>query len=374
MKKLLRNQLSDSCITMLDIVIAADKFKGTLTAVEACETIHCALEKRFPDAHFRICPMADGGEGTASLIAEILNYKKVKILCENSLFEDIDAEYFISSDGSKAIIDSSQVIGLLKLKSLPDPWHASSYPLGVVIRNILSEVRGVTVCIGGTSTVDCGLGMLQALGCVFMSKGKIISEPLTPDIIFSIDCIDCSSENIVGRIDCVSDVDVPLLSDNGKSMLMFAPQKGVKQCDMQRLRMMIEHIMNVPWTEKPDFNCRYAGAGGGLGFAVNGVLRGKSVSGAEYMCEAYSIFNPVPDVIITGEGRFDEQSLTGKVAGYILSVSRRVGIKSFVIAGCVSDEISDKDVLNSSVFFQDRPLNTDTAARRLAAVCEKLLV
>ena len=75
---------------MLDIVIATDKYKGTLTAVEACDTIHCALENRFPDAHFRICPMADGGEGTASLIAEILNYKKAKISCNNSLFEDID--------------------------------------------------------------------------------------------------------------------------------------------------------------------------------------------------------------------------------------------------------------------------------------------
>lgn len=358
---------------MLDIVIAADKYKGTLTAVEACKTIHCALENRFPDAHFRICPMADGGEGTASLIAEILNYKKAKISCKNSLFEDIDSEYFVASDGSKAIIDSSQVIGLLKLKSSPDPWHASSYPLGVVIRNILNEVQSVTVCIGGTSTVDCGLGMLQALGCVFRCQGKIISEPLTPDMVFCVDSIENSLENIVGRIDCVSDVDVPLLSDNGKSMLMFAPQKGVKQCDMQRLRMMVEHIVNVPWTEKPDFNCRYAGAGGGLGFAVNGVLQGKSVSGAEYMCEAYSIFNPVPDVIITGEGRFDEQSLTGKVAGYILSVSRCVGIKSFVIAGCVSDEISDKDVLDSSEFFSESPLNKDTATRRLAAVCEKIL-
>ena len=359
---------------MLDIVIATDKYKGTLTAVEACKTIHCALENRFPDAHFRICPMADGGEGTASLIAEILNYKKAKISCNNSLFEEIDAEYFVASDGSKAIIDSSQVIGLLKLKSSPDPWHASSYPLGMVIRSILNEVQSVTVCIGGTSTVDCGLGMLQALGCVFRRKGKIISEPLTPDMVFCVDSIESTLENIVGRIDCVSDVDVPLLSDNRKSMLMFAPQKGVKQCDMQRLRMMVEHIVNVPWTEKPDFNCRYAGAGGGLGFAVNGVLKGKSISGAEYMCDAYSIFNPVPDIIITGEGRCDEQSLTGKVAGYILSVSRCVGVKSFVIAGCVSDEISDKDVLNSSVFFQDSPLNKDTAARRLAAVCERLLV
>lgn len=359
---------------MLDIVIATDKYKGTLTAVEACETIYCALVSRYPDAYFRICPMADGGEGTASLIAGILKYNKVKIRCENSLFEDVDAEYYVSDDGSRAIIDSSQVIGLLKLKSSPKPWSATSYPLGVVIKNILKKVKNVIVCIGGTSTVDCGLGMLQALDYKFISNGEVISNPITPEMIFSIDSIECPSQKFDGRIGCISDVDVPLLSDNGKSILMFAPQKGVMQKDMSRLKEMVEHIMSIPWTVTPNFDCHYAGAGGGLGFAVNGVLHGQAMSGAEYMCEAYGFFYKRPDYIITGEGRFDVQSLTGKAAGYILSRSRLSGVRAYVLAGSVGDGIYDEEILDSSVFYPEYPLNKDTATRRLATVCDCLLL
>ncbi len=359
---------------MCNIVVATDKYKGTLTAQEACKTIHSALEKQFPNALFRICPMADGGEGTARLLGTILGYKRVEIRAENSIFEPIQSEYYLSPDGRYAIIDSSAVIGIQKMTSALQPWSATTYPLGVVIKDILTKVEKVTVCIGGTSTVDCGFGMLQALGYRFFSGTKEIEYPLVPFQIFETDRIEYSEPDLSGRIDCISDVDVPLLSDDGKCMLMFAAQKGVKQEEMPKLADMIRHLWNINWSKSPVFNCQYAGAGGGLGFAIHGVIGGKATSGADAMIKAYNLFDPKPDLIITGEGRFDAQSLTGKVAGRILELSETAGIRSCVLAGCVGDDLRLENVIDTSAFYPKSQLTKNTAARRLAAACKKIIL
>lgn len=379
------------------IIVATDKFKGTLSAPEACEIISESLRKRYADAEIVSCPMADGGEGTAAVIAAMCNMSRCEIHCQNAKFEDITAEYFISGDSKNAIIDSSAVIGLQKMLSEPEPMRSSSFPLGKVVKEILQKAENVTVCIGGTATVDCGIGFLQGLGCEIYSGNSPLTCPVTPENIRKItkmavpesllnsctfvgeqqkNCttaINETSEKIKKcRLFFLSDVDVPLISDDDYNMLLFAPQKGVRSSEMAVIEENIRHLTSVQWNTTPNFECRYGGAAGGLGFALNGVLKASGILGAEAVIEKYRFFNPTPDLIITGEGRFDRQSTRGKVVGRIMEEAARLGVKVIVMAGCVEAGCEADFVINTSEFFPKYRLNSDTAAKRLSEATKSL--
>ena len=354
------------------IIVATDKFKGTLSASEACEIISESLRKRYADADIVSCPMADGGKGTAAVIAAMCSMNRHEIHCQNAKFEDITAEYFISGDSKNAIIDSSAVIGLQKMLSEPEPMRSSSFPLGEVVKEILQTAENVTVCIGGTATVDCGIGFLQGLGCEIFVGSTPLSSPVTPEDIKNITKIFVPTNLQNGNLTFLSDVDVPLISDDGYNMLLFAPQKGVCSSEMSVIEENIRHLSSVQWNITPNFECRYGGAAGGLGFALNGVLKASGILGAEAVIEKYGFFNPAPDLIITGEGRFDRQSTRGKVVGRIMEEAARLGVKVIVMAGCVEAGCEADFVINTSEFFPKYRLNRDTAAKRLSEATKKI--
>lgn len=302
------------------ILIAPDKFKGTLTAKEAAEIIANALRP----ARCLMMPMADGGEGTA------------EILGRGPEWEVRDC-YRVEPRSRTAVIDSSAVIGLRARAAATDILKASSAPLGVKVREILKGgCDTVIIGIGGTGTCDGGAGFIEALGEEKLAQYK---------------------DSIIG----LSDVSVPLVAADGQpSALMFAPQKGATDSDMQVMRQRLERMYSRYPQRTP-----YDGAGGGLGFAIAGIIGARCYCGAEYVLNQYNINWRDISLVVTGEGRIDEQTAQGKVVETVRRAATARGIPVLAIGGSVADGMESPMVVSTSHYLPELPLNKDTAARRL---------
>ena len=301
------------------IIVAPDKFKGTLAAGEVADIIAEELRQIYPRADIVAMPMADGGEGTAEALSQI------------------------NRDPHTHYLDSSLWAGE-RQRHIADPLKRSSFELGREAAMILRRdpLNKVVVTIGGTMTVDAGLGFVQALGATIVTADGELSQPASPSSARHVTMVDLRTipDNLRTRISGIADVDLPLHTPGSEeSMLMFAPQKGVSGDGMMRLEQFLERLTReVTWLPStPRFDSYGAGAGGGQGFAISGMLQRPVGSGAMTMIRDRGLFNhPLPKLIITGEGKFDAQSTKGKITGVIMEQAREHGVACIVIAGCVA--------------------------------------
>lgn len=318
------------------VAVSPDKFKGTLSARDAAGAIAAGVREAVPEAEVRLLPMADGGEGTAVTIGCIRGWKGLTVETVGAMGAPLEAQYF--ADGKAAVIDSSAVVGLQQIApERRNPLKGSSYGLGLAVRRLLdSGIEKVTIGIGGTATVDAGIGFLQGLGATLYGEDGEIAAPFRAENLKDLVRVDFSRLPECSRIEGLSDVDVPLTAAPGMpSMLMFAPQKGVTEKELpllyDNLRSLEDRVEWMPF--RPDFATRFGGAGGGLGFAIAGVLGSEVRFGAEEMISLSGLFSPRPDLVITGEGCYDRQSLQGKITETISRRCAALGIPSVVIAG-----------------------------------------
>ncbi|MDE6527977.1 MAG: glycerate kinase, partial [Muribaculaceae bacterium] len=364
------------------IVVAPDKFKGTLSATEVAGTIAQALKARMPSAKVRICPMADGGEGTAAILAEELHLSPAVTPGHDAMMNPIELHYF--TDGTTCAVDAAAIVGLAMLSQTPlRPWDATTFGIGEFIVEMLrQDMSRVIVCIGGTATVDAGAGMLQALGARFfdVDGAPINISPITAShlsIIYSVDFSGIDHNPIKQRVTALADVDVPLLPDapGEMSALDFAAQKGISAIELPMLRAAFDNFATAvdnalyPPAQQP----RFQGAGGGLGYALHRVLRCECAKGADHILNHYHLFNHAdktgtppsssapsvrnPECIITGEGCFDAQSLHGKVTGTIIEHATAAHIPVIVVAGrCDGQHLSIPDgvkVITTAQYLTD---------------------
>lgn len=342
------------------IMVAPDKFKGTLTAGEVTALISDALVEAFPGAGILRCPMADGGEGTAEIIARNLGLSPATTTGHDAMMHDIEIGFF--KNGDTCAVDAAAIVGLAMLAPPPlRPWEASTYGLGEFILEMLRQgFKRIIICIGGTATVDAGVGMLQALGARFLDvEGNQISvRPITAanlSSIYSIDFSGIDRNPIKEAVTALADVDVPLLPscEGEMSALDFAPQKGIQVKELPMLRASLENfrnaIDNALYT--PSVQPPFQGAGGGLGYALHRILRCRCIKGSDNIIDSYDILHaaptnadetaydtsvtasPLPNCIITGEGCFDAQSLHGKITGAIIERASALSIPVIVVAG-----------------------------------------
>lgn len=235
------SDLPESEFTPCVVAIAPDKFKGTLTADEVAGEIGRAVAEAFPSAVVHLYPMADGGEGTASVIAEKMHLQAATCEGHNSLMRPITIEYY--QDETVCAVDSAAIIGLPMLDDTPpDPWHSTSYGLGEFIAARMAEGKTrIYVGIGGTASIDGGAGMLQALGAVFRDVGgNAIGSRDNPvcagDLwkIFSADLTAAALHAVRDSVIGIADVNLPLIPStieevadmSHMSSLSFACQKG----------------------------------------------------------------------------------------------------------------------------------------------------
>ncbi len=334
----------------MKIVIAPDKFKDTFSAREITSIISQNLKNIIPGAEITEIPLADGGEGTAEISAPFFNAKPVSITVNNPVFEIINTNYFFSETKKTAIIEISAASGLhLLKKEYQNPLYTSSYGTGELIADAVKKgAKNIFLTLGGSATNDAGCGAASALGFVFKDKSgknlKINGKNLIKIAEISNENLNFNLRNI--NFIALYDVKNPLYGKNGAAYV-FAKQKGASLKDTELLDKGLRNFADIV-QKKYGINinnCNGCGAAGGFGAGSKFFFNAELKPGAETLLELVSFDNLIKnaDLIITGEGKFDAQSLRGKLTGTIIKKAEKFKIPVAVICG-----ISDINVINKN--------------------------
>jgi len=323
----------------MKVLIAPDKFKGSLDAIYVCEAIEEALRESGKQIQSKSIPMADGGEGTCDMLTQFSQGKKIQVQVLDPFFRKIDGEYGISGDGTTAFVEMAKVSGLQLLK--PEERNAllgTTYGTGQLIVAALDQgVKSIIMGVGGSATNDAGIGMAEALGAKFSDGAGNQLKPIGQNLK-SIQSIDV--RNLHPRIRAVSvtaicDVSNPFYGVQGAAHV-FGPQKGASP---EVVKFLDEGLFNFASVAKQQFgidiNFPGAGAGGGLGGGAKIVFNIEFRSGIEFIIDFIGLEKLVKesDLIITGEGKMDEQTLSGKVVKGVADLSRKYNKPLVVIVG-----------------------------------------
>lgn len=321
------------------IILAPNSFKGTVPAKEAVRRLSAALRKKLPETALVPVPAADGGDGTLEAIESGIITQRRTVAVTAPYGDSIKADYLVA-DGTKAIIESALASGLALCADYElDPLKASSFGTGELILRAVNEgLKDIYVCLGGSATNDCGIGMARALGVRFLDAGgNEISEAGEMDRIAFIDAENVGKLVREARFTAVCDVSNPLTGVNGATYT-FGPQKGAAAETLLKLEngmLNIEKLLN-DHAGRNVCSEPGAGAAGGMGAMLMAVF------GARYMCGSEAILD-VADfdrklrhavLVVTGEGRIDSTSMQGKAVGEIIKHAEKAGVPVALIAGC----------------------------------------
>jgi len=324
----------------MKIVIAPDSFKESLTAMAVASEIEAGFREFFPDAQYVKLPVADGGEGTVQAMIDASGGRRVEMQVTGPLGEPVSAFYGLMGDGATAVIEMAAASGLeLVPPARRNPLHTTSYGTGQLILNALDAgARRFVLGVGGSATNDGGAGMLQALGGRLLdAAGADLNAgggALAALARIDLSALDPRIRDSVFDIAC--DVTNPLVGERGASAI-FGPQKGatpemVEQLDANLrhyaaiiARDLDQHVAEIPG----------AGAGGGIGAGMMVFLGGRLRPGSEIVTAAVGLDAAVADadLVITGEGRIDGQTIHGKTPIGVAKVAQRHGKPVIAIAG-----------------------------------------
>jgi len=324
----------------LKYLVAPDKYKGSFDALVASEIIKEAIVEVDKSAEVFQLPLADGGEGTLTALSKIFGAKIEEVEVNDPLFRKIKSRIGFFED--KAIIEIAECSGLLILKDEErNPLYTTTYGVGELIKYAISKkVKEILIGIGGSSTNDAGTGMLNALGMKFLDENGEELKPIGENLIKikKIDDSEFLKDVRKVKFTVLCDVTNPLYGENGAAYV-FAPQKGADENAVKLLDMGLRNFANVAkeYLGKDMSLSSGAGAAGGLGFALLAFLNAQYVSGIDYILSASNAEEHVKwaDIIITGEGRFDRQSLSGKSTIGIARLGVKLGKMVIVISGSI---------------------------------------
>ncbi|WP_230501044.1 glycerate kinase [Sutcliffiella rhizosphaerae] len=327
----------------MKIIIAPDSFKGSLTSMEAGTIIKNAFQKVFPQAAIEVVPMADGGEGTLDTLLFSTKGKRLQKEVKGPLGEPVPVEYGILGDEETVLIEMAKISGLPMVEeSKRNPLNTTTYGIGEVILDAINQgYRKFLIGLGGSATNDGGLGMLQALGATFQDEAGKKVPPFGSAVgeVASVDFSTIHPQVKECQFDIASDVENPLCGEIGASAV-FGPQKGADEkmvemldASLSKYGALIEQHLGKTFQ-----NMKGAGAAGGLGFAFLSI-GGTILSGSKLIAEAANLHQDIPhaDLIITGEGQSDFQTLYGKIPGYIGQLASENNIPAMLISGSLGD-------------------------------------
>jgi glycerate kinase len=320
------------------ILIAPDKFKGSLSSREVAENIAKGLRDVLPDAKIDIVPMADGGEGTAEAICEASRGSWLKCKAHDPISREIEARYAWIEGGKLAVIEMSEAAGMRRLSEEErDPVRATTFGVGEMILDAANRsANEIIIGLGGSATNDGGWGMARALGFRFdyeqeQGKGR---ERVTG--LINLSRIETPRDLKLPKIIAAVDVRNPLLGENGATAV-FGPQKGASKDELNILEQALTVLAEVvakefgfDYRDKPG-----AGAAGGLGFGLMSFCGATIRPGFDVVAEAVGLESKMKDVdvVITGEGSLDRQTLEGKTPAGVARLARTLGKKVFAIVG-----------------------------------------
>lgn len=346
----------------MKVVIAIDSFKGSMTSLEAGESAAAGIRRVYPDADIRIRPLADGGEGTVDALTMGCGGRLQKIRVTGPLGRPVDSVYGILEESRTAIIEMSSAAGITLISEKErNPLLTTTYGVGEMIRDAIEKgCRHFIIGIGGSSTNDGGIGMLQALGFGILDQyGKPVCfgasglEHLAriTDIHVMPELKDCTF-----RIAC--DVTNPLCGEQGCSAI-FGPQKGASPAMILQMDKWLLSYVSLAKNTYPDADPEYPGTGaaGGLGFALQTFLHATLESGIKIILEETRLEDYVKsaDVVITGEGRLDEQTVMGKAPIGVARIAKTYNIPVLAFSGCITRDAAACNQEGIDAFFPILP-------------------
>jgi len=345
----------------MKILIAPDKFKGSLTAHKVCQAIDRGIKKFDSSIKTILHPLADGGEGTLDILSELLDLKTVEVEVSNPLLNPIISFYKKNKD--TAFIEMSLASGLELLKpNERNCMYTTTFGTGELILNAIQKgAKKIFLFIGGSATNDAGVGMATALGYRFFDKNKNLISPIGKNLtqVHSIDSSQLKFNPSEIEVTVVCDVENVLFGKNGAAYV-YASQKGANEKEMEFLDQGLQHFSKTITTHfrKNVSQIKGGGAAGGLGAGAMIFLNAKIQSGIQTILQLTHFEEKLKDVdlIITGEGKLDYQTLKGKVIKGIADLAKEKSIPINVICGTCelsSDEIKQLGIQKVVTILND---------------------
>jgi glycerate 2-kinase len=319
------------------VVIASDKFKGSLTATEVAQALAAGMLDVLPRLQTVLLPVADGGDGTVAA-ALSAGYDKIIVDAVGPTGEPMRAPYAL--DGDRAVVELAAVVGLSMLPGGQlDPLGSSTYGLGLVIADAIRQgATTIVLGLGGSASTDGGAGMVQALGARLLDADSHNVQPGGGALV-NLAQLDLGPlRGTLGAVKIIvaSDVDNPLLGPNGAAAV-FGPQKGARPQDVQTLERGLRHWSELvsQATGRNDTERPGGGAAGGAGYAALAVLDAEIRPGIELILDLIDFDAKVvgADLVVTGEGSLDEQSLAGKAPIGVARAAAKAGVPVIAVAG-----------------------------------------
>lgn len=327
----------------MKIVIAPDSFKESLSALQVAQSIRQGFSEVFPHASYLLLPMADGGEGTVDAMIDATDGERIQTTVKGPLGDRVQAYFGWLAERKTAVIEMASASGLhLVAVKERNPLYTSTFGTGELILSALaSGAQKIILGIGGSATNDGGAGMIKALGAQLLDcRGNDLAPGgAALQNLHRIDLSGLDKRLFNTDILVACDVNSPLCGKKGAS-IVFGPQKGatpdmVKQLDraLQHYGRLIEHTTGRAVLEIPG-----AGAAGGMGAALFGLLNARLRPGVEIIAEALNLESALRDanLVITGEGRIDSQTIHGKTPIGVARIAKRYGVPVIALTGAIS--------------------------------------
>lgn len=342
----------------MKVVIAIDSFKESLTSLEAGNSAAAGIRRVFPRSECIVRPLADGGEGTVDALVAACEGKKIEISVTGPLGEPVLCQYGLIEKTKTAIIEMSGAAGItLVPASKRNPLFTTTYGVGEVIRDAIEKgCSHFIIGIGGSATNDGGAGVLQALGFSLLDKN---GTPIRSGALGLKDLASINDKNALPKLkDCTfriaCDVTNPLCGEKGCSAV-FGPQKGANKSMIQEMDQWLARYAALAVEKYPAADPSYPGAGaaGGLGFAFLTFLHGKLESGIQIVLDETRLADYVKDadLVITGEGRLDGQTVFGKAPIGVAKTAKQYCKPVLAFSGCVTSDASACNAAGIDAFF-----------------------
>ncbi len=365
----------------MKIIIATDSFKDALPALEVCKAIEKGISLIDEKVETVLFPLADGGEGTSEILTWHSRGLVVKGMFSDPLLRRVEAQYGVSGDGQTAFIEMAQTGGLQLLsKQERNCMNTTTFGTGEMIRHAIDQgAKKIILGIGGSATNDAGMGMATALGYQFFDENNRELEPIGSNLL-KVKRIEkkeviAGLENIDFQVLC--DVENPLYGENGAAVV-YAPQKGASPEEVKVLEEGLRHFASLLKIElmADVAHLKGAGAAGGLGAGAIAFLNAKLVRGIEFVMEAtgFERFLKEADLVITGEGKIDGQSLEGKLIDGIAKLAGRHNVPVIAFCGTLEAEPESlkKMGINAAFSVLQKPVTFEEAIESTAKGLEHL--
>lgn len=362
----------------MNILIAPDSYKDALTAREACAAIANGLHRALPHAELVQCPMGDGGEGTLDSLLTVAGAKRRETKVHDALGQPVMAAWGWQETDRTAYIELAEVCGLQALsRDERTALHSTTFGVGELILEALDAgAERLLLMLGGSATNDAGAGMLTALGARLLdAQGQLL--PPGGAALAELHSLDLKRLDPRLRqlyVETAVDVNTPLTGALGASSV-FGPQKGATEVEVRRLDAALEHFADLVARKlgEDHRNSPGAGAAGGMGFATRALLDADLRPGVELVMKQVGFNHLVADaqLVITGEGQLDDQSLAGKTPIGISRVAKSHHVPAVVLAGCLGAgwQSAYEEGVMAAFALGDRPMTLDQSLDR----CGELL-